>query len=209
MDKISRAVLYPLKVYLSANDAVVLSYSGNFFADNFEVEDISCIVPKTDFYNILKTLESSKYVKINYGKKSISILDGDSYTKTTISNGNKEEVIVEKDRGFIDWLLSIDLRKSERVNGVFPVSVENKDVFGYGNSIDISNSGFKIELDVELKEAEKINLNIFDKDYPISSCVCDVRYKKQVGDKFVYGLRILDITIENIYNLDHLINNLK
>ena len=35
----------------------------------------------------------------------------------------------------------------------------------------------------ELNEGEKINLNVFDKSYPISSCLCDVRYKKEEKDK--------------------------
>ena len=202
----NRVITYPIKVYLTNNDSVVMSYSGNFFVNEFEVEDISCIIPKADFYNLLKKLHETRNVKVSYGDKSIQIHQKNNITEITISSGEKQEVIFEEDRDFINWLLSIDLRKAERIEKNLPISVENNEIFGYGNSIDVSSSGFKIELDLELNEGEKININVFDKNYPISSCLCDVRYKNEVNGKFIYGLRILDITIENIYNLDHLIS---
>ena len=200
---------YPIKVYLSKNDSVVISYADVFYVDEFEIDDISCVIPKGDFYNILKTLHETGNIKVSYGQKSIQIIDHTTYTKIIVSNGTKDITIVEKERGFMNWLLSIDLRKAERVPGIYSISVENEDVFGYGRTLDISSSGFKIELDVELTQGEKINLNIFDKEYPISSCLCDVRYVGQSYGKFIYGLRILDITIENIYNLDCLLSDLK
>lgn len=200
---------YPIKVYLSKNDSVVISYADVFYVDEFEIDDISCVIPKGDFYNILKTLHETGNIKVSYGQKSIQIIDHTTYTKIIVSNGTKDITIVEKERGFMNWLLSIDLRKAERVPGIYSISIENEDVFGYGRTLDISSSGFKIELDVELTQGEKINLNIFDKEYPISSCLCDVRYVGQSYGKFIYGLRILDITIENIYNLDCLLSDLK
>ena len=202
----SRAT-YPIKVYLTNNDSVVMSYANNFYVSDFEVEDISCLIPKSDFYNMLKKLNEIGNIKISYGDKSIQINDQKTYTKIIVSNGMKEEVIIEKERGFLEWLLSIDLRKAERIEKIIPISIENEEIFGYGQSLDISSSGFKITTNIELCENEKININIFDKSYPISSCLCDVRYKKEEKDEFIYGLRILDITIENLYNLDHLVSN--
>lgn len=207
MSSRNRATTYPIKVYLTSNDSVVMSYANNFYISDFEVEDISCLIPKSDFYNMLKQLNEVGNVKISYGDKSIQINDQTTYTKIIVSNGTKEEIIIEEERGFMEWLLSIDLRKAERVEKVMPISIENEEIFGYGQSLDISSSGFKIVADIELSEGEKINLNVFDKSYPISSCLCDVRYKKEEKDKFIYGIRILDITIENLYNLDHLVSS--
>lgn len=205
----TRYLNYPLKVYLNADKSVILSYTGLFYKNEFEVQDITCLISKDKFYKHMEDLKKRGQCLINTDICSIKITVYNETYELVVSNYEKEITIVKEDRYFINWLLSINLRKSNRIKADIPVSFDNGITFGYGVIRDMSIGGFKLELKQKLDVDEKIWISIFDEKNSVSNCICKIRRAIEEENSYIYGIEIDEIDNNNNYNLENLIEDKK
>lgn len=184
---------YPLKIYLSKENSVVIMYNRALYTDSFNVLNTTCVVSKTYFYKVIDELKKHKTSTIKDGNFSIKIDLFDKYCEVTAGDNHTTDRVKETDLRFQDWLLSIDLRRSKRVKALIPVSVESETSFEYGAIIDLSETGFKIALNNRLNNLDDIHLSIFDEEFPVGDIKCVIKHESTKEDKFLYGLEIKDI----------------
>ena len=190
--------IYPLKIYISPNNDVVVTYTGAFYKD-FVIQDVTFIIEKKRFYKIIEELNQRKFVKIVDNDMYIKVEIFKKECKVTVGDSKNNAISVEKDMNFAKWLLSIDLRKSKRINAMLPISVHSTDIFEYGAIQDISETGFKIALNSHIPNNSMLTINIFDEEYPIGNIYCQVKSIQAARGKYIYG-----VNIEGISSIDEI-----
>ena len=195
----------PLKIYLSKENAVVIMYTGTLYDNTFEIQNTTCVVSKEYFYKALDELREYATTTIIDNELSIKIDTYEGYCSITVSNKNAKVEVIEESK-FKDWLLSIDLRTSKRIETRIPVSVESEFSFEYGTMIDISVSGCQIAVDSKINTMGYITLSIFDDIYPVGDVICEIKRESNRNNKFLYGLEIKQISPEAEYRLREIVN---
>lgn len=184
---------YPLKIYLSKENSVVIMYTRVLYSDNFQVLNTTCVVSKTYFYKVIDELKKYRTSTIKDSDVFIKIDLFDKYCEITAGDKHTTDKVRETDLRFQEWLLSIDLRRKKRVKTLIPISVESDLSFEYGAIIDLSETGFKIALNNKLNSFDDISLSIFDEEFPVGDIKCVIKHESTREDKFLYGLEIKDI----------------
>lgn len=184
---------YPLKIYLSKDNTVVVMYTKALYSENFQVLNTTCVINKTYFYKIIEQLKRDRTAIIQDGSVSIKIDLYDKHCEITAGDGDTVDKIKETDLRFQQWLLSIDLRKSKRVKALIPISIESEFSFEYGAILDLSETGFKIAVNNKLHTLDDVSVSIFDEQFPIGDIKCIVKHESTKENKYLYGLEIKDI----------------
>lgn len=201
--------VYPLKIYLSSEDAVVIMYTGALYDEFYEIQNTTCVVSKNYFYKKIDELKKYNTTVIEDQGISITINLYENSCDIVIANSKASVNVVEKDTRFQHWLLSIDLRKSKRIETYIPISVESEFSFEYGAMIDMSESGFKICLNSKLNNMGKVILSIFDDVLPTGDIYCEVKHESYSNGKYFYGLSILNVSPEGSYRLKEILEREK
>lgn len=189
--------IYPLKIYVAKNDTVVIMYTGAVYSNKFQIQNTTCVVNKARFYNEIENLKKYATATFTDGDLKIKIDLFEKHCDINISNEFTEITVTETDTRFQRWLLSIDLRESKRVETLIPISVETDERFEYGAMLDMSNTGFKIALISKMDVGDIIKISIFDNEHPVGDIKCEIRHETIVKDKFIYGLKIIEIGRES------------
>lgn len=189
--------IYPLKIYLSKNDTVVIMYTGALYDNNFQIQNTTCVVSKARFYTAIENLKEYGSTTFTDGDLKVKIDLYEKHCDINISNKFAETTFIETDTRFQKWLISIDLRESKRVETLIPISVETEEQFEYGAMLDMSNAGFKVALMSKMDVGSIIKISIFDNEYPVGNIKCEIRHETIVKDKFIYGLKIVEIDNES------------
>lgn len=184
---------YPLKIYLSKENSVVVMYTRALYSENFQVLNTTCVVSKTYFYKVIDELKKYRTSTIKDGDVTIKIDLYDKYCEITAGDKETVDKVKETDLRFQEWLLSIDLRRKKRVKALIPISIESEFSFEYGAILDLSETGFKIALNNKLNGLDDISLSIFDEEFPVGDIKCVIKHESTKEDKFIYGLEIKDI----------------
>lgn len=193
--------VYPLKIYLSSEDAVVVMYTGVLYDESYAIQNTTCVISKNYFYTKLNELNKYKTTVIEDQDVSITIHIYENSCKVIVANSNVSVEVIESDTRFKNWLLSIDLRKSNRIETYIPISIESEFSFEYGAMMDMSEHGFKICLNSKLNNMGKVILSIFDDVLPTGDIYCAVKHESYKNDKYTYGLEIMNISAEGRYRL--------
>lgn len=193
--------MYPLKIYLSKNDTVVIMYTGALYNDNFQIQNTTCVITKAMFYNAIENLKKMNSTIFTDGDLKIKIDLFEKYCDIKVYNKFAEVSVTETDTRFQKWLLSIDLRESKRVETLIPISVETADRFEYGAMLDMSKSGFKVALISGMNVGDIIKISVFDDEYPVGNIKCEIRHETIIKDKYVYGLKIIGMDEDSEYVL--------
>lgn len=198
--------IYPLKIYLSKDNTVVVMYTGALFSENFQIQNTTCVISKDYFYKVIDELKKFKTATIRDGEISIKIDIYEKKCNVTVGNKNTFIEVKEEDLRFQQWLLSIDLRKAKRVKTLIPVSVESEFSFEYGAVLDISQTGFKIALNAKLNSLDSVSLSIFDDEFPVGEIYCAIKHETMKNGKYIYGLEIERVSNEAEYRLNEIFN---
>lgn len=196
--------VYPLKIYLSKENTVVVMYTGALYSDNFQIQNTTCVISKNYFYKVVDELKKFKTATIRDGEIFIKIDIYDKSCKITVGNEDACTEVIEEDLRFQQWLLSIDLRKAKRVKTLIPVSVESEFSFEYGAILDISQTGFKIALNEKLNSLDCLSLSIFDDEFPVGEIYCAIKHETNKNGKYIYGLEISSISREAEFRLNEI-----
>lgn len=201
-----RRHVYPLKIYLSKNDTVVIMYTGALYNNSFQIQNTTCVMNKTRFYSAIENLKEYGSTTFTDGDLKIQIDVFEKSCDINISNKFTEVTVTETDTRFQKWLLSIDLRESKRVETLIPISVETEKQFEYGAMLDMSNTGLKVALMSKMNIGDIIKVSIFDNEYPVGNIICEIRHETIANDKFIYGLKIVEIARESECALMEILN---
>lgn len=201
--------VYPLKIYLSHEDAVVVMYTGALYDESYEIQNTTCVISKNYFYKKIDELKKYHTTTIQDQDISITINLYENNCNVIVANSKASVDIVEEDTRFQHWLLSIDLRKSKRIETYIPVSVESEFSFEYGAMIDMSENGFKVCLNSKLNNMGKVILSIFDDTLPTGDIYCEVKHENYNNGKYFYGLNILNVSAEGSYRLKEILEREK
>lgn len=201
--------VYPLKIYLSSEDTVVVMYTGVLYDEAYEIQNTTCVISKTYFYTKINELKKYKTTTIEDNGVAITINLYDKSCKVIVSNNKASIDVIEEDTRFTTWLLSIDLRKSNRIATCIPISMESEFSFEYGAMIDMSEHGFKICLNAKLNNMGKVVLSIFDDTLPTGDIYCAVKHESYNNNKYIYGLEIINVSAEGRYRLKEILEREK
>lgn len=193
--------VYPLKIYLSSADAVVVMYTGALYDEEYEIQNTTCVVSKTYFYKKINELKKYNTTIIEDHGISITINLYENSCNVIVANSKAAIDVIEEDNRFKNWLLSIDLRKSNRIETYIPISIESEFSFEYGAMVDMSETGFKICLNSKLNNMGKVILSIFDEVLPTGDIYCNVKHESYNNNKYVYGLEVVNVSAEGRYRL--------
>lgn len=197
---------YPLKIYLSHDNTVVVMYTGALYNNDFEIQNTMCVISKSYFYGVIDKLKKYKTASIVDGDVHIEIKLYEKSCSIIVGNKDVTTEIKETDIRFQKWLLSIDLRKSKRVKTLIPVSLESDFSFEYGAMLDISSTGFKVALNDKLHTLDDVMLSIFDDQLPVGGVLCNIKHERVQNNKYVYGLDILEASQESEYRLREILS---
>lgn len=197
--------VYPLKIYLSSEDAVVVMYTGALYNENYEIQNTTCVVNKNYFYKRIEELKKYNSTTIEDSGIKIKINLYENNCDVIVSNNEISTTVKENDTRFQKWLLTIDLRKSKRIQTFIPISLESEFSFEYGAMVDISESGFKICLNSSIKDNGTVILSIFDDMLPTGNIYCETKHESVVGDKYYYGLSLKEVSPEVKYRLSEIL----
>lgn len=197
--------VYPLKIYLSSEDAVVIMYTGALYNEKYEIQNTTCVVNKDYFYKRIYELKKYKTTTIEDNGIKITVNLYEKKCDVIVSSNDSSVAITETDTRFQNWLLSIDLRKSKRVETYIPISLETEFSFEYGAMVDISESGFKICVNSRIKNMGTVVLSIFDDHLPTGNIYCDIRHESFHKNKYYYGLSLGKVSEEIKYRLKEIV----